>query len=929
MDREKRLGTKAKMLTANGFPSRKKTLCPTRFIKIVICCVVLDHTDLMDPIVSIVLLYISLLNIIINWNEHQEYRSIEISEFPNKRANKFYYPFTDKLMQQNLLCFRQVEYGRGTARRGTALWHSDVEVEQRAEMFCRGSRHGDVHDDQRMMFENRVASKFGNDKSSKDYTPKKLTKAIALHYPRGSSDRWNQEYMKNFLDHSQMTGVCTPYGEKIQNVFPSGAPALDHLINDSRSEAVFGEGVVDEMKLFEIRENRGLHRCMLDTVKVVEVVVGRSSGADCVKMIEFYQDMRRIDDEATPLQFTSLDCEERRILDTEYDLVTRPNKIEFDRVKLSKEKQPGEHWKQLPVKIMIGNGHSWAIMITIPVTEEDGEFYLERIEFQDLVLEFLLMLPTFVGVGIKSDVMEIEELVSACTGREFQMSGYIDLWALAVAAGYNATVGTMGALAFLIVGTTMNKRVSEGDGLWGRLWCEMTSEMKVYCLGDVKFGYQVTLILFGVMVRTLFPDPDIVLLLTRSTHRKFGEWFARYLFETLRGVEVKADGIKEVRSLRELFHCLRYRLDDGSLSDGPPERVITLLKLYGKWANVMQGGARYLHFVRYHFLKQHEILTVAGAPFWLDMMYYRLDREAFEAAVYGVENVGSLDYRRRTSCPRGLQMHPQIVETSATTVGFSTLTSADVESIASDCNGIRREMLYEAARISYRDIPEFLKSVVDDDYFCQWIRSYYNEPRNIFWRTTGSHCNIVEETHEMLREKTEKHIEHEKERIEALYLEADQRKARVEQLEYELSRYDDDSIPPNNITFRGQMLQVGSDVRRIKGSRVDYEPFDLADELDSFQPGEPESRRLGPYVNDDEFIPKGKCPLKRGSGSRGRGSGMSTLARDEVEEPYRSPPRAYVEIDGYEVVALDRGTDESDNEGYNPREEEVERLLCE
>ena len=65
------------------------------------------------------------------------------------------------------------------------------------------------------------------------------------------------------------------------------------------------------------------------------------------------------------------------------------------------------------------------------------------------------------------------------------------------------------ALGVQIVGTVLNKTVSTGDDLWGLLWAELPSR-SIYGIGDICFGYVCCDVLAGIMIRDLFPEPDIV-----------------------------------------------------------------------------------------------------------------------------------------------------------------------------------------------------------------------------------------------------------------------------------------------------------------------------------------------------------------------------------------------------------------------------------
>ena len=68
----------------------------------------------------------------------------------------------------------------------------------------------------------------------------------------------------------------------------------------------------------------------------------------------------------------------------------------------------------------------------------------------------------------------------------------------------------MTALGVQVVGTVLNKTVLTGDDLWGLPWADLPPSLLVYGIGDIRFGYICYSVLAGIILRVLFPEPDIV-----------------------------------------------------------------------------------------------------------------------------------------------------------------------------------------------------------------------------------------------------------------------------------------------------------------------------------------------------------------------------------------------------------------------------------
>ena len=64
----------------------------------------------------------------------------------------------------------------------------------------------------------------------------------------------------------------------------------------------------------------------------------------------------------------------------------------------------------------------------------------------------------------------IEEFYSILSGETVELNGFVDLSAMAAAAGYQFRARNMTAIGVQILGTVLNKTVSTGDNTWGVTW---------------------------------------------------------------------------------------------------------------------------------------------------------------------------------------------------------------------------------------------------------------------------------------------------------------------------------------------------------------------------------------------------------------------------------------------------------------------------
>ena len=135
---------------------------------------------------------------------------------------------------------------------------------------------------------------------------------------------------------------------------------------------------------------------MLKEVEVKEIVAGVSSPEEILEINLWMQEQYARDQAILPTRVVSMDVEEIRV--THYDWMKMtgelPMKTLSEPVKprLARDRLSGfndDKWKQLPSLIMIGNGTSWALMISLDlevVSQYNYRFKKMRIQTELLDL---------------------------------------------------------------------------------------------------------------------------------------------------------------------------------------------------------------------------------------------------------------------------------------------------------------------------------------------------------------------------------------------------------------------------------------------------------------------------------------------------------------------------------------------------------------
>ena len=297
---------------------------------------------------------------------------------------------------------------------------------------------------------------------------------------------------------------------------------------------------------------------MLNEIKVRELVCGVSSEDKISEVRNWIKEMHQMDQDLFATQVVSLDVEDVKV--TYYDTLRMAGKLSIMpenpviRSHLDKEVihgWPKDGWKQVPGKIMFRNGITWTCLISLDLkTTEQGDYLLERMTVQEGILEILRELPLSSGLAIRRDVGGVEEFYSLISRTEVKRErGFIDLTSLAILEGFKFHKN-MTAMGVQVIGTLLNKTVSTGDGCWGRRWSVIPRSLQCYALGDIKFGFITYNVLAGLLLRDLFPDPDVLCKYLECTQEIAVNWFLEFLVLSLEGIEYH-QGDEEIAQTRE------------------------------------------------------------------------------------------------------------------------------------------------------------------------------------------------------------------------------------------------------------------------------------------------------------------------------------------------------------------------------------------
>ena len=434
--------------------------------------------------------------------------------------------------------------------------------------------------------------------------------------------------IKNFLDRkvgqeSPEAVFIDPNLSEIDELFAVKAPLLEFISLDSEREDSWDYPSGKTVKNW--RDNRGLSVAWKESVEVKEFIIG-VDGDEELRSLKKWTEMKiREDNEKLPTGVLSFDVESLQITHFDYLRICDESYMGID-LPLSKKPEEsnesgdpvveGETDKHvnLPVKVMAG-GLDWCLIISFHIVKEGDQYIISCRGIPNGVLELLAGLPVVTGCGIRADLIEIERVYSQISGYSFRMKGFIELETLAVLAGWQLKSRNMTTMAIVALGSSMNKVCSQADGVWGVSYGMLPEAFQVYALGDIKFGFLAYNVLISLLLRQMFPDPDICCRMSRCTQNVWVAWFNHFVRDALVGTCIYNPDIEAAvvsGSRRDLMLSIKYRDYNHTISRSAPKRIIFLADLV-VWPTLTQGGPRYLHPVRLQYLSQYFLLKSSTA----------------------------------------------------------------------------------------------------------------------------------------------------------------------------------------------------------------------------------------------------------------------------------------------------------------------------
>ena len=316
--------------------------------------------------------------------------------------------------------------------------------------------------------------------------------------------------------------------------------------------------------LKELQDSKAISYSMLDKCEIREIIVGESSEFEVKQFVDWTTTMHDRDDVSLPCSGLSLTIQTVDISLRDIYRIAGLIPLDAPRKILSceletdqRDDSPEDTWKKLPTKKLVGNGVTWAAVISINLGTA-GRPWLSTVQVQDGIRE------------IKKDLMIIEDVYGILTGISFKMK-FVELEVLAHIAGWHMRGFSLTCMSVQVQGTILNRCVDNADGKWGQLWEYVSRSMKIYALGNLRVGYSAMIVLLGIIIRDLFLDPDVFCKQMRLYQYQATRWVCELLLASCKFMEVNEELLHMTATRGDLICAISRISETGEFSRTTPQ----------------------------------------------------------------------------------------------------------------------------------------------------------------------------------------------------------------------------------------------------------------------------------------------------------------------------------------------------------------------
>ena len=450
-----------------------------------------------------------------------------------------------------------------------------------------------------------------------DVGNKILTKWLGEPKKLGSHDR-DKEFMSTFLDRSSECKLPKIDNLDLLEYLPGKSPLIAYLKVDSITAEV-GYQYPSKNYIDQLAEKCSLDINSLTGIQCKEITLGKSSEEEVRAMTGWIISKLEEDEQKFPAKFCSFDVEEFKIPRDKYDELKTVREGWHNNPVPLIFPVPDFYCKNavsLPARIIMGNGITWfaSIRFNFDIITDSRGVKCYKLSPNPIPMSFLNLLKGIhflVGQGVINDRNGLENVLYNLYGVKIELTKALEMDAIGAAAGWKLNKSNMFVTNLITMGGLLNKEVSCADQNWCLEWDSLPDEFKIYCIGDVRFGYANYIVLMSLLIRNLFPDIHVLCSTLELRQPEAIQWITSLIGSCISEKNIHPSARREAATRKELVESLRgwdYSKTGRSMQESPSNSIVKLAELIPDWPTVIHGGPRDLHSVLAFFVDQYKVL---------------------------------------------------------------------------------------------------------------------------------------------------------------------------------------------------------------------------------------------------------------------------------------------------------------------------------
>ena len=636
------------------------------------------------------------------------------------------------------------------------------------------------------------SDKFG---TGSDQVNKESIYSHVLNSYKSSSDMSQVETIVTAMQEFASTSdAVVPRQQARKSLMPGGVPLLD--LARAQSAKPDAWKFPSSAKLEEWRGRRGYSTDDVDSLDAREICAGTTPAEEILSCKEWLRSKLVEEDRIFPTamlpasimmtkislhDLIEISCSSESSftlhwnLDEDSEQMARLNELKQDSL-------PPNDWVKVPVKLAVGNGVSWLLVVSLDISNFQGERKFVKHSPQTELTDLLNDLDPLVGFDVRDDINLVERFFPRLGVGKVALGRFVELDTLMILAGSLHREKSRISLSYLMLGVPALKFTSRCSQSWCRSYAELPHFLKAQVVADLKLLYLSTRLLVLSLRDEIIPDPDLMCYLTNSRQVDVLHWWARWIVMTLSGVLTHEPSFQQAMTRRDGLQSLRAVKKSGDLFDSPPYRIKLMLKLTERTTTLAAGGPRFLHVERERILKACQIFKSEKISGFADFFEKEMTPDVLLYARFGQLNVADLDETRGVQAEEETMLvyHPDLGKAPV------RLRPEDftVERVMAALSGARRsatEALLEWGRLNPELVGRFFVACNNYPSLARRFKNLYEPLRVMVLRVADTHTVEVRSLEAAMLKRRDREVEQERVRNDNL-------RERLEQLEQERIR---------------------------------------------------------------------------------------------------------------------------------------------